>query len=49
MNRILYLMIILIFGVSKTILIVEAFQAIQDSIDASVDGETVFISNRNYV
>ena len=45
MNRILYLIIILTFGVAETILIPEDYQIIQAGIDASVDGDTVVVAD----
>ncbi len=49
MNRILYLIIILTFGVAETILIPEDYQIIQAGIDASVDGDTVLVADGDYV
>ena len=45
MNRILFLLIILTFGIAETILIPEDFATIQEGIDASVDGDTVLVAD----
>ena len=48
MNRILYLIIILSFALSETILIPEDFGTIQEGIDAATTGDTIFISTGTY-
>ena len=45
MKRILFLLIILTFGLSETILIPEDYQTIQEGIDASVDGDAVLVAD----
>ena len=45
MNRIFFLLIILTFGFTETVLIPEDFGIIQEDIDAPFDGDTILVAD----
>jgi len=49
MCRILLFLLTITLCFSETILITEGYATIQEGIDASVDGDTVFVADGDYV
>ena len=49
MKRILFLLIFCTFALAENIFIPEDFGTIQEGIDASVDGDTILVSDGDYI